>query len=109
VVDVCSDGSVTPIYPESGDTEGLESGKIWTKTTEVYVDPEQKTVTDYMKLLAFDKQVDVSFLTSDAAPRGDADDCFPLKNAMFRSRGVRVIRRDFWMTASQALRVRASE
>ncbi|MCK4763992.1 MAG: caspase family protein [Candidatus Aminicenantes bacterium] len=115
ILDISSDGSIAVIHPKTGDGEALLPGKnVDITDQEAFVADNYREVTDIIKVIATDKQLNFKFLEMDAASARDLatkgiDD--PLtrlfKEAALQSttKGVRPKALDEWVTTESVFKV----
>lgn len=104
IVVLSSDGSRSLLWPPPGAAEPLEDD--WSTSSTVYLPEELQESTDYCKLLVFDQAVDLTFLTTNAVPRGDLDTIFPIAMALLRARQERSVNPGAWTTRTLKFTVR---
>jgi hypothetical protein len=107
ILNISGNGSIDLVYPESGSGEALLPGKsVVLKGMETFVPGSFKRVTDIIKVIAAEEQVNFNFLEMDAAsanklPKRKEDPLTRLlKEAALQTayKGVRIKRPGDWVT-----------
>jgi hypothetical protein len=72
ILDISGDGSIAVVYPENGDGEALQPGnEVAITDQETFVADHYEEVTDIIKVIAADTQLNFKFLEMDAASAKD--------------------------------------
>ncbi len=115
ILDLSSDGSITPIYPAEGSSEEINANSSWNNTIGVNVPENMNEVKDILKVFVTSEAITVSIFTQPAIKKGSVVDRVPqnLLEEFFSSatrgssttRGARVLNTGDWTTAQTVFKV----